>query len=304
MARPQKQTVEYFPHVCDTEDSKTISVLQNKFGNDGYTFWFRLLEFLGRRNGLYFDYSNPADLEFLCAKTHQKDTETVLKMLAELDILNDIDHELYLQKVIWCQNFANGVKDAFSRSVSGPPKRPHLNIITKEKKELMRGLGGNLYTETPDNHTETPENGTETLQKEKEKEIKVKEKEKTTTPIPPPPGDVVEKNVYRFWTDEGFGRLTVFESEQLRDACEYYTDAWVYDALTEAVKHKAKNWAYVAKILENWMENGRDVTREELKKITDRDRYDKGELGHIVKKDFSGLDPARRKRLENTPGLK
>lgn len=45
MARPKKQTVDYFPHFV--KGGRTIFILENKFGNDGYAFWFKLLEILG-----------------------------------------------------------------------------------------------------------------------------------------------------------------------------------------------------------------------------------------------------------------
>ena len=36
LARPTKQTVDYFPHFVD--DGKTKFILQNLYGNDGYSF--------------------------------------------------------------------------------------------------------------------------------------------------------------------------------------------------------------------------------------------------------------------------
>lgn len=49
MARPKKQTVDYFPHFV--KGGRTIFILENKFGNDGYAFWFKLLEILGESEG-------------------------------------------------------------------------------------------------------------------------------------------------------------------------------------------------------------------------------------------------------------
>jgi DnaD/phage-associated family protein len=180
----------------------------------------------------------------------------------------------------------------------------------------MRGLGGNLYTETPDNHTETPENGTETLQKEKEREIKVKEnKEKTTTPIPPPPGDglllssvgqgiaeeVLVKNPFQLWTDEGFGKLTVFEAEFLKDAIEHYTEEWVADALKEAVVQGHKKWVYVEAILKNWAENGRDVGPPVKAgaghvKENNPEKFARGKFGYMTIKTAADVDAALKER--------
>ena len=53
MARPRKQTVDYFPHYCKC--GRTIFILENRFGNDGYAFWFKLLEILGD-DRLFFQF--------------------------------------------------------------------------------------------------------------------------------------------------------------------------------------------------------------------------------------------------------
>ncbi len=71
MARPKKKGVDYFPHDCVT--GKTIFILEQKYGNDGYAFWFKLLEFLGTKEGHYLDCHNIEDIEFLQAKTHLDD---------------------------------------------------------------------------------------------------------------------------------------------------------------------------------------------------------------------------------------
>ena len=45
MARPAKTSVDYFPHMAHS--GKTIAILEARWGNDGYAFWFKLLELLG-----------------------------------------------------------------------------------------------------------------------------------------------------------------------------------------------------------------------------------------------------------------
>ena len=74
MARPRKQTVDYFPHDTNAGHRKTLTVLQNKYGNDGYAFWYQLLELLGRSPGHFYNFSDPSDWEFLVAETHISDT--------------------------------------------------------------------------------------------------------------------------------------------------------------------------------------------------------------------------------------
>ena len=165
MARPHKQTVDYFPHDTDASDGKTLTIIQSKYGNDGYAFWFKLLQLLGKSPGHFYDFNNPADWEFLLAKTHQKSTEitkNILKTLVELDA---VDEELYKSGVIWCQKFTDRVLDAYSRTLEGAPKRPeHLvNVVIKDvsannnhqkstlipqTKRKLKGKGKGKETET------------------------------------------------------------------------------------------------------------------------------------------------------------
>jgi len=160
MARPNKQTVAYFPHDTDASEGKTLTIIQSKYGNDGYAFWFKLLQLLGKSPGHYFDFNNPADWEFLLAKTHQKDTETARKTLETLAVLDAIDKELYENGVIWCQKFVDGVADAYNRTVEGAPQRPE-NLVNVAIKDVSANNNHQKDTLTPQ---------TKRILKEKEKE--------------------------------------------------------------------------------------------------------------------------------------
>jgi len=149
VARPQKQTVDYFPHDTDASESKTLTIIQSKYGNDGYAFWFKLLQLLGKTPGHYFDFNKPADWEFLLAKTHIKDTETANEILDTLSLLDAIDPELYHHGIIWCQKFVDRIADAYSRTVSGVPERPEIEVsVTKNAESADRN---------PENATEIPQ---------------------------------------------------------------------------------------------------------------------------------------------------
>ena len=125
MARPIKNTVDYFPHIVN--HGKTIFILESKFGNDGYAFWFKLLELLGSSDKHFYDYNNPADWEFLMAKTKVSEEKAIeiLKTLAEVGA---IDRELWGEKVIWCDNFIKGVEVVYK---SRRQETPHKPVITR-----------------------------------------------------------------------------------------------------------------------------------------------------------------------------
>jgi len=141
MARPRKQTVDYFPHDTDACDGKTLTIIQSKYGNDGYAFWFKLLQLLGKTSGHYYDFNNPADWEFLLAKTHQNDTEKVKDILGTLVMLGAIDAELYAHGVIWCQKFVDRVADVYDRAVDGVPKRPSFLVNVGNKGVSVDNMG-------------------------------------------------------------------------------------------------------------------------------------------------------------------
>jgi len=261
MARPHKKTVGYFPHVTNANDRKTIPVLQSKWGNDGYAFWFKLLELLGRSPGLFFDYNEPSDLEFLSAKTNQKDTETVLKMLETLDVLRALDHELYKNNIIWIQNFVDGVADAFGRSVNGVPEKPDFKLMCKIK--------GNLLVETTEKATDTtteipqPNLGLMHDNKSKLQTITAETMEKATETMEKATENTQSKlkeikvkyNHYQLY-ENNIGILTPKIADELKDIEETYPYEWFNTAVKEACLKNARNLKYILAILERWQRDG------------------------------------------------
>lgn len=134
MARPKKATVDYFPH--DTTHGSTMQVLEAKWGNDGYAFWFKLLEMLGGHDGHYIDCRKPAEWEFLAAKT-RLDHETVAAILNMLAKLDAIDSFLWINyRVIFCPKFLGRIEDAYRKRKDSLPTLEKvysaLNITFKE----------------------------------------------------------------------------------------------------------------------------------------------------------------------------
>jgi hypothetical protein len=131
MARPAKGTVDYFPHFVT--GGKTLFILENDFGNDGYAFWFKLLEVLGNTEGMYFDWKHAPDRRFLLSKT-RVDEETALQIIGTLIDVEAIDKELWDEhRVIWCQNLVDNVKDAFKKRTSLIPQKPEfpsINVVS------------------------------------------------------------------------------------------------------------------------------------------------------------------------------
>ena len=121
MTRPHKQTVDYFPHYCNS--GKTLYILQNRYGNDGYAFWFKLLELLATTDGHYYDYQGPSHWQFLIARTGVTEV-TATNIIATLDSLDAIDHELNVKKILWVQKLVDNLSSVYDRRKSGIPQRP------------------------------------------------------------------------------------------------------------------------------------------------------------------------------------
>jgi hypothetical protein len=125
VARPKKQKVDYFPHYCD--HGKTLFILETKWGNDGYAFFYKLCELLGRKEGHAYDCSSVDAWEYLMAKTHL-DPVMAVSIIDKLADLNVIDPALWGAKIIWMQSFVDSITDVYNHRKVGKPLPPALRI--------------------------------------------------------------------------------------------------------------------------------------------------------------------------------
>lgn len=148
MARPQKQTVDYFPHDAYASAGDTLTVLESRFGNNGYAFWFKLLERLAAADGHYIDCRNIQKWQTILAKAHVDDTtgEAIMVLLLEMEA---IDKELWKSRVIWCQHLVENLADVYKNRRRPLPEKPvttPYNSITTPSNPKQEGL---LPIETP-----------------------------------------------------------------------------------------------------------------------------------------------------------
>ena len=135
MARLQKDVVSYFPHDANACTGDTLTVLQSQFGNDGYAFWFKLLEKLASTEGHFIDCSNPTKWQLLLAKTGVSELigVEIMKLLVEMQA---IDKELWDSKLIWCQKLVDNVSDVYKNRRRDLPQKPVITsgnrITTKD----------------------------------------------------------------------------------------------------------------------------------------------------------------------------
>ena len=121
MARPIKKSVDYYPHRVD--HGKTMFIIEDRYGNDGYALWFKLLERLGATDGHCLDFNDATEREFFVSKTRLSEEKCfeILSLLAKLDA---IDQELWKDKRIWSQNFVDGLSVVYQKRHTEIPRKP------------------------------------------------------------------------------------------------------------------------------------------------------------------------------------
>lgn len=112
MARPERNTVDYFPHYIS--DGKKMFFIEHKYGNDGYSTWFKLLESLATTEYHYLDLKNESDIMFLSAKCRISEN-VLIEILNDLSKLGEIDLDLWVEKIVYSDKFIESIQDAYSR---------------------------------------------------------------------------------------------------------------------------------------------------------------------------------------------
>lgn len=169
--RPRSRKAPWFPHVV--AHGKTMAIIEGRWGNDGYAFWFKLLERLADTDGHAINTENPDDWDFLLTVTRTED-EVARKILDQLARLGAIDEDLWHQDgVIWSDNLVHGgnghqgLTRLYDKRTTLIPQKPALLSSLRPEKEQACEISG---PKTPQSRGEkrreesppTPHGGTET----------------------------------------------------------------------------------------------------------------------------------------------
>ncbi len=125
--RNAQNTVEYFPHYISS--GKKMFFIEQKYGNDGYSFWYKLLEGLASTEYHFLDLQDDSEVMFLSAKCRVSE-DVLLSILDDLAIFGEIDKELWKERIVWSEKFVKSIQDAYSRRVNK----------CMQKKDLCRHL--------------------------------------------------------------------------------------------------------------------------------------------------------------------
>jgi hypothetical protein len=89
MARPKKQGLDYFPHDTDAMNDEKLEIMQLLYGNDGYAFYFKMLERIYRSPELMLDISDAETKKVMIKKCD------VDEMMFDMMMQSCIKHGLF-----------------------------------------------------------------------------------------------------------------------------------------------------------------------------------------------------------------
>lgn len=132
MARPQRNTVDYFPH--PVTHGKKMSYLEKKYKNDGYATWFKILEELGNTDYHYLDLSDDVQIMFLSDRCLVSE-DVLMSIISDLIRMKEFDKNLWeSNRILFNKKFVESIKDAYK-------KRSNECVTEKSLLILLDSLG-------------------------------------------------------------------------------------------------------------------------------------------------------------------
>ena len=87
--------------------------------------------------------------------------------------------------------------------------------------------------------------------------------------------------------EQNVGLVTPIIADRLVDALERYPEAWIAEAIGEAVGYNRRSWRYIQRILENWATEGRrdETNRGTATRTLDREKHLRGKYASVFRRD-------------------
>lgn len=132
MARPQRNNVDYFPFYC--KEGKVMYFIEQKYGNDGYATWIKILRQLAVTNFHYLNMADKAEFMFLSSKCRVSE-QLLNEIINDLCELGEFHKELWHEnRIIFNEKLVESISDAYTKRNS--------NVMTLHGLFLLlQGLG-------------------------------------------------------------------------------------------------------------------------------------------------------------------
>jgi|TARA_Y100000592_G_scaffold101185_1_gene186548 hypothetical protein len=149
MNAKEKNTVDYFPFFC--KEGKAMYYIENKYGNDGFAVWIKLLRELAVTNHHFLDLSDETGLMYISSRCRVSE-EMLSNIITDLSKLGEFDKTLWNEhQVIWSEKFYNSIKDVYrKRSNECTDLDGVWEIITESRRNIDgsgRSEGGTFRSE-------------------------------------------------------------------------------------------------------------------------------------------------------------
>ncbi|CAM4272980.1 DUF4373 domain-containing protein [Paenibacillus xylanexedens] len=186
MARPRKDGMDYFPHDTDAVNDTKIEALRMLYGNDGYAFYFILLELIYRQPNFELDVSDAETIQIL-AKKVEVSPEKFGNMLNTAIKRECFDSASYVERGVL---------------TSGGVKKRSKVVVEKREKMRKKSNDGAEKELLPDScivsDAETGEESTQSKSKSKVKDKSNSSKNNSAEPVVQHEGYHVDFE--SFWT--------------------------------------------------------------------------------------------------------
>ena len=140
MARPERNNIDYFPFIC--KEGKAMYYIEDKYGNDGFATWIKILRQLAVNNYHYINLSEKVEIMFLSSKCKVSE-ENLISIIDDLCYLGEFDSILWKDNgIIWSEKFIGHIQDAYN-------KRKNKCITYEGLLLLLDGLGVRKLGKSP-----------------------------------------------------------------------------------------------------------------------------------------------------------
>lgn len=111
MARPERNNVDYFPFLC--KEGRAMFYIEQKYGNDGYASWVKILRQLAVTNYHFLNLSDKIEFMYLSSKCKVTE-ETLRNIIQDLCDLKEFDNDLWVEyNIVFCEKFIESIQDAY-----------------------------------------------------------------------------------------------------------------------------------------------------------------------------------------------
>lgn len=150
--RKEQNNVSYFPFYCKYGDAMVY--MENKYGNDGFAVWVKILRELAVKNYHYLDLKTHNSKMLLASKC-KISVELLIQIIEDLVEFEEINRMVWEKySVIWNQKFITSIEDAYrKRSNKTLSLNQLVNVLTGEKEQ-----SGGVNEDKGVRNTQTKEN--------------------------------------------------------------------------------------------------------------------------------------------------